>query len=92
MDIEIIYDEKKYEILKNYREAYNLEELQKRYTEYFEPFDYVVGDWSYGKLRLKGFYKESSKSARELNNYKYVDKYLKNNCANDCRYFILEKK
>ena len=92
MDIEIIYDEKKYEILKNYREAYNLEEIQKRYTEYFEPFDYIVGDWAYGKLRLKGFYKENHKNSRDLNNYKYVDNYLKNNCAHDCRYFILEKK
>lgn len=92
MDIEIIYDEKKYEILKNYREAYNLEEIQKRYTEYFEPFDYIVGDWAYGKLRLKGFYKENNKNSRDLNNYKYVDNYLKNNCSNDCRYFILEKK
>ncbi|MDD4188053.1 MAG: DUF1027 domain-containing protein [Bacilli bacterium] len=92
METEILYDEKKFTVIKNYREGYNLEEVQKRYTEYFEAFDYIVGDWAYGKLRLKGFYKEGNKNSREFNNYKHLDNYLKNNCAYNCRYFILEKK
>ena len=89
---EIIYDEKKYTILKDYREGYNFDEIKIKFTEYFNPFDYIVGDWAYGKLRLKGFYKEGNKNCREINNYKNLDNYLKNNCAHDCRYFILEKK
>ena len=45
-----------YEIIKDYKNGYNKEELEKKYTDYFENYDYIVGDWAYGKLRLKGFY------------------------------------
>ena len=89
---EIILEETTYDLLKDHREGYDLEAIKERYTEYFKPFDYILGDWSYGKLRLKGFYKKGHKDCKDLNNYENVDKYIKNNCAYDCRYFILEKK
>ena len=41
--------------MKNYREALDEEALEAIFTDYFLPFDYIVGDWAYGKLRLKGF-------------------------------------
>ena len=50
-----------YEIIKDYKNGYNKEELEKKYTDYFENYDYIVGDWAYGKLRLKGFYEKSNK-------------------------------
>ncbi|NLL01794.1 MAG: YutD family protein [Mollicutes bacterium] len=92
MEQEIIFDENNYTLIKNYREGYDLEEVKRKFTEYFLPFDYIVGDWAYGKLRIKGFYKEDNKDCKELNSYKTVDNYIKNNCAYDCRHFILEKK
>ena len=51
----------KYEIIKNYKDAFNQEEFTNLYTEYFEEYDYVVGDIAYNKLRLKGFYDENNK-------------------------------
>lgn len=80
-----------YQIIKDYRDGFNAEALNEKYTDYFAPFDYILGDWAYGKLRLKGFYKKGHKDCRDLNNYEKVDNYLKNSCAYDCRYFILEK-
>lgn len=80
-----------YELIKDYREGFILEELEKRFTEYFEPYDYVVGDWAYGKLRLKGFYESSNKNVNKINDYKNVQKYLDENCAKDCRHFIVKK-
>ncbi len=91
-ELEVLYNENNYNIIKNYKEGYDTEEIKKRYTDYFSFYDYVVGDWAYGKLRLKGFYKPENKKSRDINNYKNVEKYLKENCAHDCRYFILEKK
>ena len=44
-----------YEIIKNYKDGLDLETLNLKYTEYFEEYDYILGDWAYGKLRLKGF-------------------------------------
>lgn len=87
----IVLENNVYEIIKNYKNAFNLEELEKRYTDYFSPYDYVVGDIAYGTLRLKGFYDPQNKKVKKINNYKNVDIYLKENCANDCKYFILKR-
>lgn len=87
----IILEETNYGVLKNYRDGFDTEALTERYTEYFKPYDYILGDWSYGKLRLKGFYKKDNKNCRELNNFENIDKYIETNCAYDCRYFIIEK-
>ena len=87
----ITLNNNEYEIIKNYRDAYNEDELESKFTEYFYDYDYVVGDIAYNKLRLKGFYDEKNKKAKKLNNYKFVDDYLKKNCANDCRHFIIKK-
>ena len=81
----------KYELIKNYRDAFNRQELEDRLTDYFYDYDYVVGDIAYNKLRLKGFYDDSNKKSKKINNYKFVDDYLMKNCANDCRHFIIRK-
>ena len=82
---------KKYELIKNVRDGFDLEEMNNKYTEYFENFDYIVGDWAYGKLRLKGFYDSNNKSVTIINDIKYIDKYIEENCAYGCRYFLLKK-
>lgn len=84
-------DNNKYEIIKNYKDAFNIEEFKNLYTEYFEPYDYVVGDIAYGKLRLKGFYNAKNKKVNKTNNIDVLNTYIKENCANDCRYFVLKK-
>ena len=81
----------KYELIKNYKDGFNLEEFTSHYTDFFSDYDYIVGDIAYGKLRLKGFYEVNNKKAKNINNYKYLDKYLLDNCAVDCRYFVLKK-
>ena len=89
MDIEI--NNQKYEIITNYKEAFDKEEFLLKCTDYFYDYDYIVGDIAYSKLRLKGFYDEKSKKVKPYNNIKKLDEYLKNNCANDCKYFVLKK-
>lgn len=89
MEIEI--NNKKYELIKNYKDAFDLEEFQSKCTEYFYDYDYIVGDIAYGKLRLKGFYDEKSKKVNKINNFKNVDNYLKKYCATDCKHYILKK-
>ena len=87
----VTLEEKEYEIVKDYKNGYNKDELVNKYTDYFKNFDYIVGDWAYGKLRLKGFYEKSNKNCKDINNIDNLDKYIKENCAFDCKYFILEK-
>lgn len=87
----ITIENQTYELIKNYRDAFNEEEFKTKYTDYFESYDYIVGDVAYSKLRLKGFYDENNKKAKKINNYSEVENYLKTNCATDCKHFILKK-
>ena len=80
-----------YKVIKNYRDAFDIEEVKDKITDYYDDYDYIVGDIAYNKLRLKGFYNEKNKKVKELNNIKNLDNYLKDFCAPDCRYFVLEK-
>ncbi len=88
----ITIDEIEYEIIKNYKNGYNKDDFLARYTDYFHDFDYVAGDWAYGKLRLKGFFDGKNKKCKEFNNFDNFDKYLKDNCAFDCSYFVAKRK
>ncbi|MBR3490097.1 MAG: YutD family protein [Bacilli bacterium] len=80
-----------YEIIKDYRDAFDKEEFLNRYTDFFEIYDYIVGDYAYGKLRLKGFYDDKNNKASNINKYSRVDKYIEENCAYGCKYFIAKK-
>ena len=88
----IVLDDNEYEIIKDYKNGYNKDELDEKYTDYFKDFDYIVGDWAYGKLRLKGFYDKKNKNCKDFNNIENLDKYLKENCAFDCSYFVAKRK
>ena len=90
--MKIILNDIEYELIKNYREAFDEDVVKERATDYFNEYDYIFGDWAYGKLRLKGFYKKDNKKVTKINNIEDLDKYIKENCAFDCKYFLLEKK
>lgn len=83
---------KEYELIINYRDAFEEEEFFNKCTDYFYDYDYIVGDIAYSKLRLKGFYDEKNKKVNKINNYKNLDNYLKRNCAFDCKYFVLKRQ
>lgn len=87
----IIINEQEYEILKNEKETFDLEIVKEKFTNYFEPYEYILGDMSYGKVRLKGFYDEKNKKVTEINNINKMDEYLKDYCAFNCGYFLLKK-
>ena len=90
MDKQITANNITYELIKNYRDAFNEEEFINKCTDYFTDYEYIVGDIAYNKLRLKGFYESNNKKAKKINNYNTLEEYLKNNCDVDCRYFILK--
>ncbi len=80
-----------YKLVKDYKEGFNIDEVKEKITEYFSDYDYIVGDWAYGKLRLKGFTKKNNRINNRINDYGKVESYIKNDCAYGCKYFILEK-
>ena len=88
----IIVNDIKYDVIKDVNDAVDEEQIKERLTDYFYEFDYVVGDWAYSKLRLKGFYNKDNKKVSKINNIANLDNYIENYCAYGCKYFVLEKK
>jgi uncharacterized protein YutD len=88
---QVVINNTKFEIIQDYREGLDLKEVESKLTEYFDSYDYIVGDWAYGKLRLKGFYESTNKLVKNINDFKNIDNYIKNSCAYNCKYFILKK-
>ena len=80
-----------YKLIKNYRDAFDIDAVVEKATDYFNDYDYIFGDWAYGKVRLKGYYKDNNPKVTKINNINNLDDYIKNNCAYDCKYFLLEK-
>ena len=71
---EINIEDRTYELLTNYKDAFNEEEFKEKYTDYFYDYDYIVGDIAYNKLRLKGFYDAKNKKVNQINNFNKLKK------------------
>ena len=80
-----------YEVVRNDKDCMNKEELVEKITDYFDPYDYIFGDYAYDKVRLKGFYESDSKKKTKINDIKTVDDYIKNYCQYGSKIFLLKK-
>ncbi len=87
----IMLNDKEYVLLKDYRDGFDISEVTDKLTEYFDGYDYILGDWAYGKLRLKGFCDKGNKLFRDINDIDTLDDYIKDNCAYNCKHFVLKK-
>lgn len=78
-----------YELVKNYRDAFNGDELAKRFSNILSKYNYIVGDWGYGQLRLKGFYNQDNPFYNREQGIETVEDYLYEDCNFGCAYFIV---
>ena len=67
-----------YEVVENIGDWIDINELKEKITEYFDDFDYIFGDYSYEKVRLKGYNDASNKKVNKINNIKGLENYKKN--------------
>lgn len=84
-------NDKDYVIIKDVHEAIDIESLSSLVTDYFDDFDYIVGDWAYGKLRLKGFYESTNPKRNKNNDIAFLDSYIEKKCAYGCKWFEIKK-
>lgn len=89
--MEIIINNKKYKVERNYRDALNIDDVTECLTEYFDNFDFILGDYSCGKLRLKGFNNKDNPNFKKINDIETLDYYIENHCAYGCRYFVISR-
>lgn len=81
----------KYIVDKDENNVFDYNEVRELMTDYFNDYDYVFGDITYNKLRLKGFCDKDNKKCNKINNVSLLDDYLKNYCAYNCKWFLLKK-
>lgn len=80
-----------YEIIEDYREAFKEEAFLDRYSEILTKYDYIMGDWGYGQLRLKGFFEDRSHKATFDTKIGTMKDYLYEYCNFGCAYFVIKK-
>ncbi len=77
-----------YELLNNYKDAFDIAVFQERYLEdVYDKYDYIVGDVSANVLRLKGFYADLTKPQ----NVKEITIHLNESCNYYSGYYILKR-
>lgn len=78
---------RQFELVKDYREAFDVEAFEKRYVpEVFDKYDYITGDLSAGMLRLRGF-----KGNGTTNHYREIPDFITDSCAYGCPFYILKR-
>lgn len=80
-----------YRLVKDYRDGFDYEALIKRYNDVLAKYDYIVGDWGYDQLRLRGFFKDDFKSAPLDAKINTLNDYLYEFCNFGCAYFVIEQ-
>ncbi|USS87639.1 YutD family protein [Fructilactobacillus hinvesii] len=78
-----------YVIETNVRDAFDLGEFSNRFNGIFTHYDYIVGDWGYGQLRLAGFYRDDRNVSEELR-YRTIQDYLLEVANLGTNYFIIK--
>lgn len=80
-----------YEVLKDEREAFNEEAFRGRFIDVLSRYDYIVGDWGYNQLRLRGFFDDRNQKATYDTKISTLQDYLHEYCNFGCAYFVLKK-
>lgn len=82
---------KTYEVIQNYREGFDEKAFKERYSDVLGKYDFIVGDWGYDQLRLKGFYDDQNPKASFDTKISTSEDYLYEYCNFGCRYFIVKQ-
>lgn len=87
----ITIDGRRYAIVADYRTAFDATRLAERYNDVLAKYDYIVGDWGYDQLRLRGFYATGNRRASRDQLITTLQDYLYEYCNFGCAYFVLQR-
>lgn len=80
-----------FELVYEVRKGWQPEAMKERYSEVLDRYDYVVGDWGFHQLRLKGFYAPKHRMAIGMNRFETIEDYLYEFCTIGCSFFVLRR-
>ena len=91
-DKKIILNDIEYKVIRNDEDCFDQDVVQERIkeTDYFEKYDYIMGDYAYDKVRLKGYFDSKNKNVTKINDIKTMDDYIENYCQTGAKIFVLE--
>ncbi|MEO1768239.1 YutD family protein [Candidatus Enterococcus ferrettii] len=87
----LLIGERQYRIAVDYREGFDAERLGERFSEVLSRYDYIVGDWGYDQLRLKGFFRVDDRKSNAEQRIDTLEDYLYEYCNFGCAYFVIER-
>ncbi|EOT45495.1 MULTISPECIES: YutD family protein [Enterococcus] len=90
-ETDILLSGRLYRVVADYRQAFDLEKVANRYSEVLSRYDFIVGDWGYDQLRLKGFFDVTNKRALPDQRIDTLEDYLYEYCNFGCAYFVIER-
>lgn len=76
-------EEQYFELIEEYRDCFDEEIFASRYSDILDKYDYVVGDFGYDQLRLKGFYQDNNRKAEISKRFSSIQDYLLEYCNFD---------
>ncbi len=71
-----------FELIKDYREAFEVGKFNARYVDYLNQYEFIVGDLSADMLRLKGYHKKDVEA---------IPDYLMESATPNGPYFVLRR-
>ncbi|MFV0561119.1 MAG: YutD family protein [Enterococcus sp.] len=87
----LMVGERPYRLVVNHREGFDADRLGERYSDVLSRYDYIVGDWGYEQLRLKGFFRADNRRAHPDQRIDALEDYLYEYCNFGCAYFVIER-
>ena len=81
----------KFELVEERKDAYREEAIQERWNDVLNRYDFIVGDWGFEKLRLKGFFDDKDTRSTFENKSSTIREYILEYCNFGCPYFILKR-
>ncbi|MFD1393191.1 YutD family protein [Lacticaseibacillus jixianensis] len=82
---------RRYQLVLDHKHGFARDKFAERYMDILEKYDYIVGDWGYEQLRLRGFYRNDDRRANKDQQISTLQDYLYEYCNFGCAYFVLER-
>ncbi|WP_077624941.1 YutD family protein [Sediminibacillus massiliensis] len=82
---------KQYEVIENVKDGFQQEAFEARFSDILSKYDFIVGDWGYEQLRMKGFYDDQNSKAAFDTKISTLDDYIYEYCNFGCAYFVLKR-
>ncbi|PWW02552.1 uncharacterized protein YutD [Paenibacillus cellulosilyticus] len=87
----ILIGGKRYELIVDHKNGWNPSAFRDRYSDVLERYDYIIGDWGYNQLRLKGFFRDNHPKGSKDSFISGLVDYINEYCNFGCAYFVIQR-